>query len=759
MRAPTTVPDVRGRSVLRDNVHWMVSGTMLAFAALFVVGLLDRVIYPMITLGAVASGLVGIRLRQPSVRWPWMMFSSAAVLWTVAGVVDGFVAASGDLTSDRSLLPDLFAVPGYAMIGVALVGLARTRRADRDQASLIDGVMLAAGVALLVHEWIVEPAMEIDDAAPIAIAAVLVYPIMSLGLLLLAGRLAFAPGGRSVAFSLLLAGAFALHIGDLVFALGQIGRLDPGNALLEVPYLMAPTFFSAAVLHPTARGITRAHVLSKNELGRARALAVTAALAMPPLLLAARARDATDAIAVVICTVLVATAVLRTVTAMRQHAAAADQLYHRATHDDLTGLPGRALLFQQIDDLCDAAHTQHLTLMFIDLDRFKQINDTMGHAAGDELLVLAANRVVSTVRGTDVVYRLAGDEFVVLAPDVADPDADGLASRIREAMRSPFVLSVGQVFSSASIGVATATTGDRARLHALLGEADEAMYSSKQAGRDATTRFDVSMRLRTERRLQLERLLHEALDADALTVAYQPIVTGPSWSICGFEALVRWTVDGMPIHPDEFIPVAEESGLIVPLGDFVLDAACAQLAVWRRNLAGAESFAMSVNLSPRQIGSGDIVEVVADALDRHDLPGDAIWLEITENVMAEDSVTTAAVFAALRQLGVRLSVDDFGTGYSSLSYLKQFPVSRVKIDRSFVTGICHDESDRSLVSAVIAMAGALGLEPVAEGVERPEQAQMLRELGCETMQGYLFGRPLMPAGIDELLADHRPRPD
>ena len=164
-------------------------------------------------------------------------------------------------------------------------------------------------------------------------------------------------------------------------------------------------------------------------------------------------------------------------------------------------------------------------------------------------------------------------------------------------------------------------------------------------------------------------MLHEALDADALTVAYQPIVTGASWSICGFEALVRWTVDGTPIRPDEFIPVAEESGLIVPLGEFVLDAACAELARWRRTMAGAEVFAMSVNLSPRQIGSGDIVEVVADALARHDLPGDAIWLEITENVMAEDSVTTAAVFAALRQLGVHLSVDDFGTGYSSLSYL------------------------------------------------------------------------------------------
>ena len=257
--------------------------------------------------------------------------------------------------------------------------------------------MLATGVALLVYELIVGPAMALENTAPISIAAVLVYPVSSVGLLLLAGRLAFAPGGRSVAFSLLLAGVFALHIGDLVYALGQIGRLDPDNPLLEVPYLLAPPFFAAAVLHPTARGITRAHVISQQKLGRARrALAVTVALAMPPALLATRATDVSDVIAVLICALLVSTAVIRTVTAMRQHAEAADQLYHRATHDDLTGLPGRALLFQHIDDLCDDVHVRQLTLMFIDLDRFKQINDTMGHAAGDELLVLAATRVVST---------------------------------------------------------------------------------------------------------------------------------------------------------------------------------------------------------------------------------------------------------------------------------------------------------------------------------------------------------------------------
>jgi EAL domain-containing protein (putative c-di-GMP-specific phosphodiesterase class I) len=259
------------------------------------------------------------------------------------------------------------------------------------------------------------------------------------------------------------------------------------------------------------------------------------------------------------------------------------------------------------------------------------------------------------------------------------------------------------------------------------------------------------MRERVARRVELERMLRHALDERQVEVWFQPIVTMPAGRVRGFEALVRWQVGGRMVSPAEFIAVAEESGLIVPLGSHVLDEACRQLAWWRRTNPRASNLYVSVNLSPRQVWASDIVEMVSDTLHRHGLPGEALWLEITESVMMEDSVTTTAVFTELRALGVRLAVDDFGTGFSSLSYLKRFPVSRVKIDRSFVAGLGEHEADSSLVAAIIAMASALELEPVAEGVESPEQARRLVELGCTHAQGFLYGAAVPADEVPALL--------
>jgi EAL domain-containing protein (putative c-di-GMP-specific phosphodiesterase class I) len=343
-----------------------------------------------------------------------------------------------------------------------------------------------------------------------------------------------------------------------------------------------------------------------------------------------------------------------------------------------------------------------------------------------------------------VVSRFSGDEFLVLAPGLDAHAAVRLGDLLRTELARRFVLDDGtEMFVSASIGVTTARAGTGVRAATLIQEADAAMYESKGMGRNTVTLFDRSMRERLDRRMQLERDLRSAVDAGDVRVVYQPIVAWPERRIMGFEALARWRRDDEDVSPEEFIAIAEESGLILPLGEFVIDEACRQLVWLRRHVDGADGAFVSVNLSPRQLRSSDIVDVVAETLERHGLSGEALYLEITEGVMMGDAVAAAAAMAGLGALGVRLSVDDFGTGFSSLAYLKRFPVDVVKIDRSFVTDLGRTSADESLIAAIVRMSSALGLVTVAEGVETEEQAVRLAALGCHQMQGYLFS-PAVP---------------
>jgi diguanylate cyclase len=480
------------------------------------------------------------------------------------------------------------------------------------------------------------------------------------------------------------------------------------------------------------------------SIGRGRLIAVGAALFSPVAVIAIRDASFARSVTALICLVLALSAMLRVAGAMREQAEFAAKLAHQATHDDLTGLPNRALIVAKLDALrTESQRTgRPVSLMFLDLDQFKLVNDSMGHALGDELLVQAGRRIIKAVRINDVVGRISGDEFLIVAADLDAPDAAALADRIRRVLSAPFLLDTGEVFLTASIGIAVSYGSELDDAATLIRDADTAMYRSKDAGRNAVTVFDVSMLERVAKRVEMERSIRQALSAGEIVAHYQPLVQLPSGNVIGFEALARWHDGERMVEPAEFIAVAEECGLIVPLGALMLDQACRSLSQWRRTIPGGEQLYMSVNLSPRQVRQSDIVDTVAETLLRHDLPGDALWLEITENVMMEDSVSTAGVLVGLRSLGVRLSVDDFGTGFSSLSTLKRFPVSGVKIDRSFVSGLGYHQSDSSLVAAILAMASALGLVTIAEGVETTEQASRLFELGCGVGQGYLFSMAL-----------------
>ena len=739
------------------TIAWIVLTVLLAAIAVHTSGVAPDLTYATVVLGGVALAGHGVRRHRVSLRWPWWFLVTTGVLWTMASVATEVTGSAGDLTTNRSLLPGVFAIPGYVLFAAALHGIVRARRGRPEPGALLDAVMVAAGAALIVHEFLIGPTLADEDSWIMARLAIAAYPAMSMCLLAIAARLAFGTGERSVAFGLFLLGTAGLLVGDVVYALGEIGVISVSQTLLEVPYLLVPACIGAAAQHPSIRLLDQRSPESDRSIGPARLAAVIAALLAPIGLLVFREDPTNRLVAVGLCGVLASAAVLRIAGSMRSQAAVEATLFYQATHDALTGLPSRSAILNRLEQLTSVARPGWVALMFLDIDQFKLVNDSMGHTVGDELLVMAAERIVSCVRDDDLVGRISGDEFVIVSSGIDHDSAYELAERVRQSFRQPFELGAGEVFVTVSVGI-TVTDHDECREPSILiQEADTAMYRSKEAGRNTVTMFDHSMRERIDRRVELERMLRRALEHGEIQAWFQPIVSLPSGRPRGLEALARWEVDGRMISPAEFIPIAEESGLIVPLGTHVLDEACRHLAWLRRNVADAQDLYVSVNLSPRQLKAGDIVDTVADALRRHDLPGDALWLEITEGAMMDDSVTTIAAMTALRSFGVRLTVDDFGTGYSSLSYLKQFPVSMVKIDRSFVAGLGRHESDSSIVAAIVAMSSALDLDLVAEGVETVEQARHLVGLGCEQAQGYLFGAAAPPVMVPELLASLAPR--
>jgi diguanylate cyclase (GGDEF)-like protein/PAS domain S-box-containing protein len=430
-----------------------------------------------------------------------------------------------------------------------------------------------------------------------------------------------------------------------------------------------------------------------------------------------------------------------------------EAIRHNALHDPLTGLPNRALFLDRLTHSLArrVPGGPRAAVMFLDIDNFKLINDSLGHDAGDRLLKGVGPRLADVLRVSDTVARFGGDEFVVLCEDAGDGrDALVLADRLQGALGEPFQLDGEEHFLTASIGVALAT-GRYEGPEELMRDADAAMYSAKDRGRAQCEVFDDAMRNRAVGRLRMENSLRGAIERDELRAYYQPIVSVADGSITGLEALMRWRHDGLgPVSPIEFIPIAEDTGLIVPLGAWMLEEVCRQAALWKEEL-GIAPPPVSVNLSPRQVAHAELVPTVAGALERNGLAGSQLALEITENVLISEAESPWNTLRALKKLGVTLMLDDFGTGYSSLSYLKRFPVDVLKIDRTFVDGLGSEAEDSAIVKAVVGMARALEMGVVAEGVETERQVQCLRELGCERAQGYFFGRPAEAAEITPLL--------
>lgn len=441
------------------------------------------------------------------------------------------------------------------------------------------------------------------------------------------------------------------------------------------------------------------------------------------------------------------------VTAVKE---AQQRLKFLATHDTLTGLPNRAFLVERLGHALSLAQRQNhrIALLFLDLDRFKHVNDTIGHEAGDQLLQTVTSRLSGCIRETDTLARLGGDEFVVLAEGFDDPGyLTSLAERILRAISEPFRLRGYEYYLGVSIGISV-HPDDGADGTTLLRCADSAMYAAKEGGRNNYQFYTQELNARSQRRYHLEKNLRHALSTGQFVLHYQPKIDLQDGRIVGAEGLLRWNHPELGlISPVDFIPVAEETGLIVPIGRWVLEQACRQVAAWRRQFA--PELRMAVNLSPRQFQDDQLVDVIRNLIEETGLPACALELEITESLLIGDTDKLKPMFDALIDLGVVFSLDDFGTGYSSLSYLQRFPISNLKIDRSFINGIPSNRDSVALTQTIIAMAKALTLTVTAEGVEDEQQMRFLQEAGCREMQGNYYSKPVAPEDFARLLASGR----
>ncbi|MBV9592706.1 MAG: EAL domain-containing protein [Actinobacteria bacterium] len=720
------------------GAYWFVPG-----------GIPEDVVYVALGLSGVLAIGVGIARNRPIRRLPWILMMLGQLSWVIGDGVDSW---SSDVEhSDAFPAPaDAFYLAAYPVLAVGLILLIRGRRPRRDVAGLLDSATLTAGLGVLSWVLLARPTLDTSEQSVAAAVVGIAYPVADILLVGLLIRLVTTSGGRTPAFRLLFAAVALLIAGDSTSAGLSLWSSSQTNAF-DTIWLASYVAWGAAALHPTMRELSEPTPGDDLRFSRARLAALAAASLIAPGtlivqdLIGARVDVwAVGAGSVVLFLLVVArmnVAITQISAANRERARLQDNLAYQAAHDSLTDLPNRSQALEVIQAaLSRGQRTGRMVgLLFADLDGFKAVNDTFGHAAGDVVLCTVADRMKAEVRAGDIVARLGGDEFVVVLEQFdAETDAVQIATRLVDCAAEPIPLTAGRSARvGASIGLAISQDGstDPER---LLAEADTAVYRAKAAGRGRVEVFDSALRRELADRGELEAALVTAIENDELVLHYQPIVDLESGEVRGYEALVRWNRPGHGlVGPNEFIPTAEASSLICDIDAWVLNAATAQLAEW--SAAGSTARTIAVNISGRHVSSPRVVEDVRAALEASGLPAGRLTLEITETVFIEDVLATHHL-QLLRELGTRVSIDDFGTGYSSIARLQQLPVDVIKIDRSFLD--TSQESSRALLELMIHAAHAFGLPVVVEGVEHAHQLDTLRTLNCEAVQGYYLSHPL-----------------
>jgi diguanylate cyclase len=726
---------------------WRVylAGGMAAVALYFLLpleGLWSSLAYDLIGLSSVAAILVGVRHLRPARPLIWWCFAAGQLLFVVGDMLYSVI----DTILHQSPFPsvaDGFYLGGYPVLAVGLLVLIRGRISDRDRAGLIDAAIIATGFGLLSWTFLMKPIATDASLSLLEQLISLAYPLGDVLLLAMVARLATSPGSRTTAYRLLGLALVLLLAADIGYAvLALVSSYEGG--LVDAGWLLSYVIWGAAALHPSMRSMSEVAPDQATRFTHRRlALLATTSLMAPAVLVQQGLRHQPIDVGAIAfgSVVLFLLVVLRMAGLVAQVQGQSAKTQHQALHDALTGLPNRALLRDRTDQAIHQADRElaPAALLLIDLDRFKEVNDTLGHHHGDQLLVQVGQRLQAALRTVDTVARLGGDEFAVLLPRIQTAEgAVAVASKLLAGFDEPFRLEDLALDVEASIGVALypehGSDPDE-----LLQRADIAMYVAKDTHAGFVL-FDPKHDQHSPDRLALLGELRRAIDHQQLVLHYQPKVDAHTGQMLGVEALVRWQhPDHGLIPPNDFLPLAERTGLIGLLTNYVLDAALHQCREWRQ--AGHE-LAIAVNVSARSLLDLAFPNQVADLLARWELPARLLMVEITESTIMTDPTHALKILGQLNAMGVQIAIDDFGTGYSSMAHLKTLPVHELKIDRSFVSHMTSNNRDAVIVHTTVDLGRNLGLRVVAEGVEDLQTLQELDALGCDAIQGYYISRPV-----------------
>jgi diguanylate cyclase (GGDEF)-like protein len=747
--APDPAPPVGSPFVSRIYL------ALMAVLAVMVVALppaspgVDLLVVAMGIASLVALLAASSKLRSnPSPSWTASQRDPFLVLATALAML--MAPAAANLTASRSAVDHVLWSSGMvaAALGAgALLIVVRDLTPGRAGDALFKSAIIATALGLLA--WVAGQRLfqpEVTELGPMVTLlgpALLDLVVVSLGLHMLHLR----TRARSDAWLTVIAWVLVLAA-DATRLLDGVTGQSVSEGPLTAARIAAFGLLGAAALHPHSTQVPDTVLAPLDRLPSAQVWLVASAVVLGPAVLGLGLNERRSFTVVIVLSAILSLLVVTYLVRLVQGRA---KLEHRAHHDELTGLANRTLFADRAAvAIAHARRTDaHGAVLFLDLDRFKNVNDSLGHAVGNQLLQAVAKRIRAATRAEDTVARLGGDEFVVLLPALEDPAAAAtVAATIVDAFTDPFTVSGHRVFASPSIGIAVfPADGDDAE--ALLKNADTAMYRAKDRGRRTYCTYQSSMNDQAQARLALEGRLHDAIERCEMRLHYQPKIHLSSGRVTGMEALLRWEHPELGLlQPASFISLAEESGLIVPLGEWALNEACRQNQEWSD--AGFGPLVVAVNLSLRQFQQQRIEDVTASALRSSGLDPELLELEVTESLAMHEPDDVSATLRDLREMGVRCSIDDFGTGYSGLSQLTRLPIDKLKIDKSFVATIDTDR-EAPLVMAVVALAHGLGLEVVAEGVETDAQLERLQELGCDEMQGFLFSRPVSAEHFEQLL--------